>query len=113
MDADPKLLPLEAALMVGRRTALVDVIEWRGELYVVMLWYASQTGGLRKPQWIVPLKALPHAVNTTDPKYPRYLISVVFPEQLHWAKADRAERQRYKVIAGPDFAFSITPPKTT
>ena len=111
MASDPKLVPLEATLMIETRLSLVDLIDWNGELWVVMLWYANQDEELRKPRFVMPLSAVKHHVNTTDPKRPRYLIEGVFPEQPHWDRATRVERRHLKIRRGPDFAFPMALPK--
>ena len=56
MASDPKLVPLEATLMIETRLSLVDLIDWNGELWVVMLWYANQDEELRKPRFVMPCR---------------------------------------------------------
>ncbi|MER9505989.1 hypothetical protein [Mesorhizobium sp. M0579] len=100
----------KALLMIGPALHLRDVIEHDNKLLIVVLWYANLAAGLRRPECVIPLASVPHEINETDPKFPRYLVDGIFPESLFLGTASENELQQYGVQKGPNATFPILSP---
>lgn len=97
-----------AGMMVGDRMTLHDVIEFGGERLIVVLWFGNKDLGLRRPEFVIPLKSVPHHDLSSDPQFAyRWGIDGAFPKSLFDGTAQRAERRRYGVRKGPDVTFPL------
>lgn len=96
-----------AGLMVGDRLKVADVIENDGEALIVVLWFSNPSAGLRRPEYVLPLKSVRYLENTTDPHRPRYLVDGVFPASLFAGTASRNERRQFGVCKGPKIVLPL------
>ena len=99
-----------AGIMVQDRITIHDVIEHQGEQLIVVLWFANRDLGVKRPEYVVPLKSVPHHDLSSDPRFPyRWGVDGVFPGSLFDGTASRAERRRFGVRKGPDVTFPLKP----
>jgi hypothetical protein len=99
---------LKASLIIAdeiHRTALMDVIEYRNEFWLVPEWLDNQTQKLTKPLRIISLRTLPY--QRTPGKTPEFVINDPVPKYVFDGQVPPQEAGKYVVIEDPDIRIRL------
>lgn len=95
------------AAIIDRRLCLFDAITHEGELLFVVIWYANNAEGKKRPEYVLPASKVTHQDMGED-AYPfRYMINDPLPKSLFDGTAGRQERRQYGVCKGPAITYPL------
>lgn len=97
----------KAELMVGRHLCHADVIEYEGELFLVALWFANPSLGLRRPERVIPLASLDFLTDENPKSLVRYRINGALPGELFATEISDAVARRFRARRGPNVTFPL------
>ena len=96
--------------LVGDKLCTFDAIELGGEILAVLSWLGNIEKGLRKPQYVLPVKSIRHQDLSADPAAPcKWGINVPLPMSLFDGTASRQVRRQFSVRNGPALTLPLKP----
>jgi hypothetical protein len=94
--------------IVGDKLCALDALELGGDILVVLSWLGNTEKSLRKPELVLPIKAVRHQVLSTDLAAPcKWAISVPLPMSLFDGTASRQLRRQFAVRNGPPLTLPL------
>lgn len=102
------LNPLSVGIFVSDKLCAFDAIECETGALIVALWFANQGEGVRRPEFVIPLKSVRHQVADNGTAPVKYLVNDPMPKSLFDGSASRQQRRQFHVRKGPEVHFPIT-----
>jgi hypothetical protein len=101
------LNPLSVGIFVDDKLCAFDAIESEAGPLIVVLWFGNQAEGVRRPEYVIPLRSVRHQVDETGTGPVKYLVNDPMPKSLFDGSASRQQRRRFHVRSGPEIHFPI------
>ncbi len=94
--------------MAGDRLCALDAIELGDEILAILTWLGNPKEGLRKPEYVLPIKAVRHQDLSADPAAPcKWAINISLPLSLFDGTASRQVRRQFGVRKGPTLTLPL------
>lgn len=101
------LNPLSVGIFVGDKLCAFDAIESETGTLIVALWFANQGEGVRRPEYVIPLKSVRHQIDDSGTGPVKYLVNDPMPKSLFDGSASRQTQRQFHVRKWPEIHFSL------